>query len=1477
MTEHYRLLARKITDNNYRCLVLRDPTNSDNEPQSIPTADGLFTDVEISKDDNDKLYNEFTDGILENVVSKWRLYGFLPPETKDVPPAPLDENSFGQFIDMTLSGVRFINPKRIKLVASDDMPDGKKLIGFELGSPENNGSASIDLKLFESIDTLWTGLDYSTNAELRNEVIGIVDAFCKSYEFEFTRRLEVVEVDENDQKQITIREVTVKENRGLVGPLALIQLYLDDRPLVDVARSDINDVGVPGPLALAALSGYVFEVEDLLTTGKPETLKITFNSNNSNKTSLLDNGNLDFVKQVGPPTVDQLPLAIDQEPEGIYLRVDWRSVAVERSVAVKNDLLPNWRQWVETGTINGDSNGKKLNDLSDHTILVRRSVGQAPVFGPDAHARSSLLAQVSQYADAPVNVIPDGDKSRLDDSKHTRAPLYFYVDRLKPDEFVGQLVHYEIEIRNVVDQTVARGQVSVRRRRLDPPPMPADVKAILVVNPEEDNKLEQSLKIEVELPQGLTDDVEPVVWYQTRPLDACGYFGTEDDMALEEGLRQADLNFEEDADTSEPIDWEGHPVSRYLRGAYDRHGLSELDTETNTSLSWSNISATNERAAVKSLEVDNKLLSQLCGISDKSQDLSGIRFYVALRRKENDRFEGRDTEHRSVESVLRPCEHFISVGKHQKQRIFQIEHIPELVSERLFIEKDGIALRYLSASSDSPNPDPNGEWINKSGEKLAPDPFRVQIQFSTLGVDGTSTGDGKVNLPGGFRVWLRDVVSNDELPFELVGSFETLSPEIYRYRPYLIDSSKDLSVRDVNQANDNPSSEIKGVSIDDIHRFFDSLSDEVRTWSGAPRIVRSTVNADTKTVENKDTDDQDKKKSYTGGPNLKDDQLSALLARLRLAEIKHNGQTADARLVNEDVREQKAQTTDQQLGDLLSRLGEDQSLRAVLRDWALLGPFVDWAYANGAARDLILPLGLRTVDDLEELRKNLKTFAEEFKTATEETGVRIAAFAVVPAGWEKTDQLMATVRICVLPATPNDEIKSNYFKLLDLALRDLAAEGPLHVFSESRGNTGFLPFDHSGICTVEWNGIKDLWRHQLECTVEQLDRYALVRAMVLSAPDSQSKPTTVLPEETETIEPKAPIERLASLNTNICPSKDLDKKYIQQFVVPRLMLPPPPPAIRRVADNKKVAFRIEDSQERKNAAQNLLARVRSGRITRIVSFDYMTDSCFKNFQSVQSGAADTQPTSPTVATSVEYVDPLPERTVWLHSGWSENDEDIVEVKSPLFFVKYRLSVRHRADRIDSSEHFSSAEAQCQPTIPADTFKQNLAGKYWIEIKNEHPAPARDVPDETELPALELPAPADGVNIEIPLVLLEDLLSNDQKREAEKHEATSKYLKFPDLESRYTIYYMKRDNAWITLGNISMPGYKEPQERLFTVSNSNAELSLSDPHLVKSENCWSLRLKISGFTDSFKLNKLKVHVTRGELAAELKKQEIRSGE
>lgn len=1338
MPELYRLLTRKIPVKGFRCLVLRDPTpNAANEPEPIGP------DMPVPDPNPEYKGNP----VVEAHKLRW-LYG-------------LDEA--GEAVEMRLLSVGVSKLTRVALntvAVAEGLSYGFTDSEFVLDGQQ------VGLKLFDSVRKLWTdsGLVASSAElfELQNEVVSMVDAFCCSQRVKY----QTVETSE-----------TVVETTDPIGPASLIQLYLDDRPLRDVAESDVDSAGRMGSLALAALSGYVFDVE----MNTPEELgggpapAVSFSGTEDKAILTVINP-----AQSAKPAAE-LPLVIDQESEGMYVRVDWRASTVN------GGMLGNWRQFDETGWRPTDPEARvALNDLSDHTMVVKRSIGPAPVFDL-ALARSPLLVGIAQTgATGPAN------------DEVSRLPKYVFVDRLTPEQFEGQLLHYAIEVRDVVDNLIARGEASIRRLRLDPPPMPVDAKATIVLA---NDPAKHSLLISVELPRDPKEtNVEPVVWFQTRPLDSCGFFGTDDDMALEEGLRQADLNFEEGADTTEPRDWEGHPVSRYLRGAYDRHGLAELTGQ----LQFSPLDEEERKSA--GLGTENGVVLRASLSPDNwpcRENLEGARLYVALRRKS---VSGESaSKERSIESVLRPCDHYIQAGDGEAQRIFQIERIPSAPNGRDFFERDRIALHYVHYDNNAIaalDPDPNDhQWDPAKSDQ---EPFRIQVRFPVL-----SVGPLK---PGGFRVWIRDVVSNDKPPFELVRVFEALPPQVYRYRPYGIDSAKQLVARNQALGLPNPISfdEDVGLSTARVRGFFDALETQVRQLAGAPRLVRSAIVA---------IADEEIKGGEFSVPNLnQDNQAAALLAKLKQTAREHG--CCDG---NEEHELWLKAVTLDKISELLN---EDVKkpfetiktwTKPMLGHWALISPFLNWAHANGLARDLILPMGAHSVDDLDKLK-----LLDALSVVASKHSVCFIVFAVQPACWAESGRLLATLRICMIPrkAAADDNA---YGKLLQLALQNLLTNGVLHIYQDNDPSDFLLPFDDCGICTVEWPGLQDGWRHQLECMVERLDRYALVRSLQ-ATPGPKSSATPLMSQA-------APSE----------PTEGLDEKHIQRLVVPRRVAAPPPPTIRLVPDLTRVMYRISDSPERIAAAQNLVMRVRGGRITRIVEFDYRLPwlERYRKVLGVELKPDGGHAAKPSETESADTADVAAKDIAW---KWSETDEDEVEVLDPLYFVRYRLRVRHRADRIEGAHALDAdlPSAQCLPRVESENFQID---RNWSAEKVES-----------------------SLRLSIQALRLHDLLTEDERNVAKRYALPGSMLNLPDLETQYTLLFEKEEsNRLITLAVIKLPGYAGDHSEIKTEAFRAPDMSPMSVNAATMENDgtdWILKTTIGAEID---INELLVLVSRGDIA------------
>ena len=518
----------------------------------------------------------------------------------------------------------------------------------------------------------------------------------------------------------------------------------------------------------------------------------------------------------------------------MYLRVDWRLTTTDLPQALRR-----WPEWTRRARFRFKAVRAKAIGCERSTCfrttpwLSKRSVGEAPVFASAALARSPLLVCRTQQLDSTGN-------------QGGEAPRYIYVDRLEPTQFVGLLVHYLIEVRNPLDQIVASGQLSTRRWRLDPPPMPVDARACLKVGlsaPE----LSQALRIDVVLPSG-EEALEPVVWYQSRPLDACGLFGTDDDMALEEGLRQADLNFEEDADLQNPRDWEGHPVARYLRGAYDKYGLKPIDSGFSTLRGTDLLNrmmeegdAPSDAEKTRILEgefirlvfQDRSALDELC-----PENVAGARFMSRSGVTQSHRFcaticalraccdppnitSRSPAGHRSASFRSKP-----SRRPHPDVHSYQPPISRSIASTAAKVDPDVNQLAWRSQNTGA-----GGQTSGiESGE-----PFEVRVRFP--GRSGSAAP-----RPGGFRIWVRDVLGtqsrHSNLPAPSRPYPQWCTDTVHT--PWIHPEAWPLSTHHARASSWRaPSYRNLMARIPNWRKLFAAFSQALRLLPGAPRLVRA--------------------------------------------------------------------------------------------------------------------------------------------------------------------------------------------------------------------------------------------------------------------------------------------------------------------------------------------------------------------------------------------------------------------------------------------------------------------------------------------------------------------------------------------------------------------------------------------------------------------------------------------------------------
>lgn len=1347
MPEKYRLFVRPLSDRAYRCLVLRDPTPTNGTVTLMPEP------IEQHAED---------DAGTPRLRRRW-LHGL---------------GTQMRFSDLSLNAIT-----AAQLVRVDDQMD------FKVERLPDTAARQRDL--FASLGAFPPDAAHdSAEAKLfAQEVQGLVDAFC------CTKADRATSGD-----TVSSRET----ESALIGVPALIQAYLSDLPLDELARAGLDQNDQPGPLSLAALSGYLFDAGTLPALRPGATVAgLGFTGRDGQITT----ATLELVKPRAARGPRALPLVLEQEAEGCYLRADWRLVD---AAPESHEALSNWRRAgrlavaaATSGTLT-PAELALLNEVSDHTLLIWRSLGAVPVEPGEALARVPTVVLTSQR---PVPTPGGNDQPRL------HVPEYFYVDHLDPRQWVGELIHYRIELRDILDQVVAAGTISVRRERRDPPPMPKSAAAEL--------DQQGQLSLVVELPRE-ESALEPVVWFQRRPLDACGFYGTDDDLALLEGLRQADLNFEEDADQQEPDrDWEGHPVSRYLRGAYDRYGLEPLGDAPNAALpapGWTKLTppqpegdAANEPPATfLSLTLSPDAVKRLCG-----DGTSGLRFLVGLRRRTGAR--------PAVQSALRPCQHYLrhepldAAGDPIRRPVFQIEWVPPERDRREFLPAERFSLHLLHDGRLDPEPGSLG-WVKNPTAAAQNIPFQVQVSLNT------NTQPGRV---GGYRVYVRDVLGTEDAPFACIRQFEAVSPLIYRYRPYAIDSSRRL--RPVAGASAAPTALAEGSKLKEAPAWFEALAQELRTKAGSPRLTRGD-GASRLSTEVQPPSGTDGNAPTPAPFRIRPEQLEPLVTELALDGFPTLRAITEALNGPVPSDAEKQRTLEQ--------------LRTALNGhWRLLGPLVDWMQANGFARDLILPPGVRT-------REELRVLLDDCATLKGKSGW--AALVVRPESPSPNQRhdLLGTVRLCLLPGKDDVKwtaIEASYTSLLPWALPALANR--LVVLTENLGESDLLPWDEAGTCHIVWNGLRDGWHHQIEAVTEVLDRYEMARAFFQAQPRSTpaSGPTRPALEQRPLLADPPPR------------TSDLTEAQLRRLVVPRLHPAPDPPAVVPVLDSTRVAFRLQDSPERLYATHNLLNRVRQGALTTLVQIAY----AFPALPAYRKLGFDENWTPPNDGQPLELAGSEGDllATVSPAGDWTAMLEDEVAIRHALYFLEYTLRARFRADHQESPDAWASARSRRVPGRPRTSGDVEQPG-----IEN-----TRRVGQAT------LNRADDGsATLTLPLLRQWDLLS-DAERAAALHvyanDATVRHaLHWPDLLTAYTLLLrlpLGSAGVFAPLVRVLPPG-EEPGEPRFTLVEPHPELlgttALPDPVLDAARCELRIQLPSPAFLARISDPQLYLAIVRGDLWA-----------
>jgi hypothetical protein len=888
---------------------------------------------------------------------------------------------------------------------------------------------------------------------------------------------------------------------GATLPYALDYLYRSDEPLDRAIRVD----GMPaGPLAVAAGSGLVF---DAVATGDLAAAELVALKGEAAPEPLDVTPDLDESRDQAP-RVHVLEVA--QGPHGFRFRVQQAELA-------------------------------KLFD-GEHRVRLERWVAASP-FGVPGLERERRL---------PL----------LEDA--VRGAAVHATDELHPAELVGRQLHYRVGIVNPHGRVIATGSASVLRERLDAPVPVTAARALAWLRapaaaPAADDPSVERLDFEMGVGAALEDDLEwsgVALYAADRGLDACGFYGDADDLALLAGLSALDLSppFEPrgaaepaatppPAGTTPPESLAHAPVPAVdvaarerLEGRWATQGLELLAVHDLAGWQAHRVQPDggNGGPGGEKPAPDRILLSLPAGATLFQQVLPppgmGRRYHLVRFRRPRAGDPGgadgwrpptaADRRLLDVTSPVSACVHELA-WKGGMAPVFQLERIPPVVSPLyLAPEQVGYTLVDSARTLDGKAGDPPDPPLRDVEFRIRHPRFLLRQDSGAEGAIERNAvivpGGGEMRAPiGGFRLWVRDRVgSGDSEPFRPAATVQAVPSLVGGYRPLPLDASTPWRL-DAPAPAAAPGADIAGLAA-------------LRTSLGelADRLIRLQRGA----VFRPDP-------LGGGAPGPVDGELTPeKVFRERFAEL-----TAESALAaspwDEDPRF---------AGTLVSALTD-------LGLCARLSLHID-VYSRSLGEETLLDV----------LKRELRAVAHEARpfvvwVAEDEARHPFATVLLMPRIALPTDKHPQGLRDAVLRGTTGIPVVREDGGGSGVHVRGVrmeAVEPATRVFGADR------------VFRYTWARLQDTWRHELEWCVEVLDRYARIRGIRAKTLPGFAR------EVTRTID--TPEARFRVSVPRTAPVLDVVA------------------TAREISIPDRLVFRYDDPPERRAAAGNALNATRSG-------------------------------------------------------------------------------------------------------------------------------------------------------------------------------------------------------------------------------------------------------------------------------------------
>lgn len=323
----------------------------------------------------------------------------------------------------------------------------------------------------------------------------------------------LADVDGLDQidavKRARLQLLEAQAKAGVSLPLRAYQAYIDvrggaPRSIGDWARVVIDALAVrPGEIPVEAFGGLIFLVE---SDGRPAPAV---------------GGATVFVDDASPEKVpDELHVKAFQHSKGVAFEL----ADASREVPYSNDSVLD--------RVESRVGGRALSGY--YRITRTLGVVERP------SRRSGLVA-------IPVALVDPPGPEKPAAMPGTPAPAVWaqrrfrLTDGLAPEELVGELLNYRVELFNPHGRVVRAGRVMVQRQRLDPPAAPARAMARLVAAPAGST----SVTLRFDLPPTERADgvgLEAVLYHLENPSLPTGFYGDADDAAVQVARLLSDLD-----------------------------------------------------------------------------------------------------------------------------------------------------------------------------------------------------------------------------------------------------------------------------------------------------------------------------------------------------------------------------------------------------------------------------------------------------------------------------------------------------------------------------------------------------------------------------------------------------------------------------------------------------------------------------------------------------------------------------------------------------------------------------------------------------------------------------------------------------------------------------------------------------------------------------------------------------------------------